>query len=77
MGVVTGLAKSDQGVRVAKAPRALLGVNDLADSVRARRKEAIVSCPESTFPINLNLNLNLHVRVSEELAVKSRRDEII
>lgn len=44
MGVVAGLTKSDQGARVAKAPRALLGVNDLADSVRARRKEAIVSC---------------------------------
>lgn len=44
MGVVAGLVKSDQGPRVAKAPKALLGVNDLADSVRVRRKEAIVVC---------------------------------
>jgi hypothetical protein len=42
MGVVPGLVKSDQGPRVAKVPRALLGVNDLADSVIVRRKEAIV-----------------------------------
>jgi hypothetical protein len=42
MGVVEGLAKSDQLARVAKAPMALLGVNDLADSEKARRNEAIV-----------------------------------
>lgn len=42
MGVVEGLAKSDQVARVAKAPRALLGVNDLADSEKTRRNEAIV-----------------------------------
>ncbi|KAF9769746.1 hypothetical protein IL306_012800, partial [Fusarium sp. DS 682] len=42
MGVAEGLAKSDQLARVAKAPRALLGVIDLADSEKARRNEAIV-----------------------------------
>jgi hypothetical protein len=42
MGVVDGLAKSDRVARVAKDPRALLGVNDLADSEKTRRNEAIV-----------------------------------
>ena len=57
MGVVEGLAKSegtapiDQAVRVAKAPRALLGVRDLADSERVRRKEAIVVDLEVTTRI--------------------------
>jgi hypothetical protein len=50
MGVVEGLAKSDQLARAAKAPMALLGVNNLADSEKARRNEAIVVDSEADDP---------------------------
>ena len=47
-GAAEGLAKSegkapiDQVARVAKAPKALLGLRDLAESERVRKREAIV-----------------------------------
>lgn len=50
MGAAEGLAKSegkapiDHVARVAKAPRALLALRDLAESERVRKREAIVVC---------------------------------